>query len=1098
MADPTIAAMMPHSFPLPAPQANFYSRPFYEQALTLKFVQAYPQSKWSALTRRWAALAADLKEFEGRDISNDIDALYVGVYQEVMALRVNAVDFATIHHQLNDAIGNLYLALFHRVADVHYLQVTERGAKIQRTDAHHTSVSGTYQHALIVTANVEQLHAISQRNNPPEEEKGFGLLVKRHETKSAKSFDDMRALLSSVQGLTPDESIDLLLQAALLHDIAKYKEDLLDPTRGHEVYAHELIRDEQLPVSPIASEICRLHLHFGIVYNGEFSPTMLIDEIKQFHERGVSKQDIHNIMTLTALFTLADVTAYGPITNTMVAKVTEMMMEENGLAHVIEAIDDPNQFEARSRTFIDHYAKEMLIGQVRFGNTTVDDYPEGTTDKMIVNAQENVISNTDSIVSQRDWTEMISTMIGIRFLRYINYLIKALRLRSVPAAVNFTRLVLKVAALTGQIEIRFVNAQGQPINGRMDLATLLAKFAVKMADATDVHTNDQQHYYFIDSTGHAIPDSPLLFVRHVHAEKTLVVRFPFLISSDASETLAKGGTIILTDDMRNTFLSHTSPDFFGPYGINIPMDPVNLYQSTFNPVMTLMIAQAFCNVYRPSSVVLAGDNSFWAEEHIRLLASVFAGNNVPVTIYAGATPIGVVAGEAFRDPKNQPEFVIYVNQGAGRNFGFGIYTNFGALSPDVLRELYTRPLGVEAFLKGDTRTIRVGIPPLPQLFVGLLPTIEFPHIGNIRLWFKNADILNTMASSFAAAYGHAWRSLINISVVQPNRSWSIFDDVRYLTHSPSEISMALYNVLLRREEETTHVFLNSNGSRMGLAETVPKEVGLQMQKMGAIIVGGNDTHDVIHYPFFLISTLIACLYALEFSASRTRHAFRNSVLTTSNIRRIAHAFNMDSILTNVSEAALNAGFFPLLEDTGAHVLFSAEVNSGTGLIVNKDHQRRHIERQNNPFSLAMHLFHARFLLNGMNTFAELLISVQEQYRIPFFLHEQLSVPLKGNDDCFNRLKSLNVDDVWFRIKVEEVSNSYESVRQIIFEDGSFIAFYESYKKGSNGPTIRLFIDAPDAHTIERILSQLNLVGVDRAVALDHNPADNRDRALRSA
>src|SRR5258708_32962279 len=110
--------------------------------------------------------------------------------------------------------------------------------------------------------------------------------------------------------------MDYLLQAALFHDVAKYGE-FLNPSKLHENYAYELIRENGIDIPEIAQEIIRLHIHFGITYNGEYNPQVMIDEIHSFHQRGWKRKDIQKVVVLTALFTFADVAADGPITNTM-------------------------------------------------------------------------------------------------------------------------------------------------------------------------------------------------------------------------------------------------------------------------------------------------------------------------------------------------------------------------------------------------------------------------------------------------------------------------------------------------------------------------------------------------------------------------------------------------------------------------------------------------------------------------------------------------------------------------------------------------------------------------------------------------------------
>ncbi len=128
------------------------------------------------------------------------------------------------------------------------------------------------------------------------------------------------------------------------------------------------------------------------------------------------------------------------------------------------------------------------------------------------------IRETQGVVSHEDWY-ILDSMSKIRSFRFLNYLVKALRLQSLAATLNFLRLVLKVAHLTGQTQVVFVNLQGQPIHKAGDLSSLLKKLVTQLPFATDVKTNDHHNYHFVNAAGRHIQDSPLLFVREVQGQK---------------------------------------------------------------------------------------------------------------------------------------------------------------------------------------------------------------------------------------------------------------------------------------------------------------------------------------------------------------------------------------------------------------------------------------------------------------------------------------------------------------------------------------------------------------------------------------------------
>ncbi len=136
--------------------------------------------------------------------------------------------------------------------------------------------------------------------------------------------------------------------------------------KPHENYAYELIQSQNIAIPKVAQEVIRLHIHFGITYNGEFSPEVLLDEIRELHRQGWSRADIRSVILLTALFTFADVAAYGPITNTMVQEITRMVINGTSmsLVHLIDSVDEPTTFEAEAQDYIHFFFEEKELREL--------------------------------------------------------------------------------------------------------------------------------------------------------------------------------------------------------------------------------------------------------------------------------------------------------------------------------------------------------------------------------------------------------------------------------------------------------------------------------------------------------------------------------------------------------------------------------------------------------------------------------------------------------------------------------------------------------------------------------------------------------------
>ncbi len=119
---------------------------------------------------------------------------------------------------------------FDQTADLMYDAYLKAGGRASRTSKHEESVTTTYDHSLVVISGIAQFFAIRRGDNIPAEKLGLGRLALLNSERAAQSYDDIRELFTTLDTHSQSSAMDMLLQAALFHDIAKYGE-FLSPTK---------------------------------------------------------------------------------------------------------------------------------------------------------------------------------------------------------------------------------------------------------------------------------------------------------------------------------------------------------------------------------------------------------------------------------------------------------------------------------------------------------------------------------------------------------------------------------------------------------------------------------------------------------------------------------------------------------------------------------------------------------------------------------------------------------------------------------------------------------------------------------------------------
>ncbi|OVE77451.1 hypothetical protein BVX98_02850 [bacterium F11] len=1017
-------------------------------------------------------------------VKRDPAKLYNKVRDQLAEMEFEEEGFGAVREKLVEGIGQSYHLFFTRVADFLYDVHKALGSLVHRGPDHHEEVEKTYQHSLDVIASVAQLFSVVEGKNPPAEKKGLGRLSLAHEEQASTSFDNLRRLMDSLSDDAKPEAMNYLLETALLHDTAKYGE-LLNPSKPHEIYAYEVLKEREYDVSRMVNEIIRLHVHFGITYNGEFNPQILIDEINHLWNEGWKEGEIKTLMTLTAVFTLADVTAYGYVTNTMVDQLTEMVLgnhDQSGLSFIIETLNQPSVCQNLSSKFVDVYAAQMQVGLLRFGDLEVDNYPRDHFEREIERAKQETTSGTNWKVDTDDW-KVLERIGEIFEFRYVNNLIKAIRLTSIPAAINFMRLIVKAALLLKQSRVVFVGAHGQPINKVGDLTIFLRNLIRHLPYATDIRSDDHRTYYLVGSDKRRLPDSPSIMVTKVQEKDTMVVRFPFFISKKIKDVVDLGGDIEVTPSLRERYLVNLTSDIMTPYGVTIPTDPLNTYQQTFNPLTSMVIAQSIVNVRKPKRVIVTADSSVWAKEHARYISGVLAGNDVEVVLFSRTMPLGVPAGLIQQQP-GLADMVLHLNAGAGgRNFGFGIYTKDGSLSSGELRSIFAADGGIGDYLSGKENELHLRPSSMPtkkssrkiDAFNYLLPEIDLGKTQSTTLWFSDPEIMDSMEDSFEAAYGSDWWHKLNVGVVHEQSPIGPFDNSSYLNDDKRAFSSTLQN-----RPDTTAIMLNANGSRFGLAEKVPTSVGEQLEALGAEIIRDDTYPDtvIVHYPPFLIWTMIAALYADEHEKNGDNKAFAGTFPTSENVRRIAQARRLEYLPSDIGEPALKAVIndYEGRDDHNRTLISFESSGNGNGWLSNREVDR--IERQNNPFAMAMMLLHFDPAVKAdYHSFGEYLLSVPTEFNINLSQVRQTNVLESQVSDGARLLQEIEEGQSLGDFKVERIEQYSEVTRgrRIYLDKGAVVSFYFSYKsKTAEDPTIRIFVDAPNQEVISQVESAIGL------------------------
>ncbi len=535
-----------------------------------------------------------------------------------------------------------------------------------------------------------------------------------------------------------------------------------------------------------------------------------------------------------------------------------------------------------------------------------------------------------------------------------------------------------------------------------------------------------------------------------------------------------GGDIILSQEWRDQDLSGLKGTLRSPFNIYISIDPANIYQQTFNPLTTMAITQAIVNVRRPKKVVVAGDASLWAKEHIRYIASVLAGNGIEVVYIHEPLPIGVGPGLLSQRPE-LGDMILDLNRGGGsagkaRPFGLQIYTpDGGALTPAEFAALYDKPGGIESFIDGRSDTIHLNPVPMAQQIPYQLPDINFSESKSVIMWFADVAMFRALNTTFVWANnrfeGTGWWHGLRFGITPEARHFEAFETPAYLTDGTPPFSE-----MLQHRPETTAILVNPNGSRVGLAEKVPQAIAGQLEPLGAIVVSAVDSlgYVIVHYPPFLIWTILAALYADEFVGQEKGKAFAGTFPSTQNVRRIAESRGITYLQTDVSEGYVAHAIkeFEAADPINRVLLFDESTGNGNTLLISRHIKR--IERQTNAFAVAtMLLYFNQKIKPAVASFGAYLIGIENKFGIHLYRYEQNDVREDANPKSVARLRDLKKGDALGTYQVERV-DVYSEVsrgRRIVLTNGASISIYHSYKDKN---ALRIFIEGPDEHTIKAI------------------------------
>jgi len=648
-----------------------------------------------------------------------------------------------------------------------------------------------------------------------------------------------------------------------------------------------------------------------------------------------------------------------------------------------------------------------------------------------------------------------------------------MRLRNPVAPVNFVRLIKKLARETKHTHVFFVGAQGQPIHKVGNLDDRLRDFYDCLTmDVCDVKTDDGRTYYFIDSTGRKVPDSPICFSHRIHGQMALIVRFP-LFESPAINKALQHGTDLAIDAEHRARIS-LSPDIITQYGINIPIDHANVYQQNFDPLTTMLITQAVINTTpeaeKPKTVLVGCDDSLWAQEHTRYIISVLEGNGIKVVRLMNGLPIGIQTGLLSQHPDKYDMAITLNEGGVGRNFGMGFYNNRGVFPPERLNAIYDESNGIRDFQVGNCNIIRLQKSSESGDVSYLLPEIDDSYSEKVCLSFSSNDMLSALREGSAVA----WMSKMHCVLRHKDHTGGDFTTPGHLIEPADK---ALWRTLLERRETTT-VFINQNGSRIGLAEKVPYQTAHKLaDASGVNIVAVSQDREsaVVHYQPYHIWTVLAALYADKYPNADKK--FVTPFPVTSNIQSIGDSNGIETVTTGVGEYSIAQAI-----DGGAiaeQTLLFCEPNGNGSVLIDHDGVQQ-IERQNNVFAAVSMLCHflTTRIFPDYSSLAEFYLDVPELVNVNLNQFEQINVKAEEHKETIEVISSLNEGSaLGTRVVISRTDFPEVNGMRVLLDGGVRISMYYSHKS-FDGLVARIFIDAPNKEIINEIKSQLSLLDGD--------------------
>ena len=916
-------------------------------------------------------------------------------------------------------------------------------------------IENAISHSLDVITVILQLETMfntTEKKSIEAEKKGLNKLMTFNPQTATKSIALIRDLLTLKDNNNDDislpEIIDSLLRIAILHDAAKYAE-LLNPEISHEQHMYNSIEKLKINITEAEKHIIRLHVHFGITYNGEYDPLVLIEEINKIKDCGFTENKNKQIFHLTAAFTLFDVSSYGVCTNTMVMELYNMVLgnETSNLNLLIgELYKNNNQYKELANIFRREFAQYKLMSLIRFGDFDIDKKDLASA---IRSAMQIIITHTDGRIDQ-DKIDTLNDILtnNVKIFRYINYLVKAIRLQSLPAAINFILMIASVAKKAQVENLIFVASHGDPIHKIENLSEQLELFVSKLLFAIDTKTDNGTDYYLVDSAGAMLPDSPIISkVKLGNGQEILCVRFPTFITPSLKETLRKGGIISLGD--ANCFplvVGLQKEQIFTAHGVHIPKSDINTYKSTFNPVLAMAIIQAIINT-SPETIqtaAIAYDDSLWAKEYANYIAQVLIGNNISVNLATTPLPIGVIAG-------NHSDLKIVLSAGShGRNFGFGIYTKNGAITDKVITKIWA---GLEELIaKGGYISVGQLNQANPLEITYTTPKINIKN-NMPQIYTSSQEIVSSMQNLLYKKYGDTWKENIDITLAAHRRPhFCSFDTTDFLQDN--------FARTLLLQPKATSVVINHNASRIGLLERVNLETALKLDTFyGIKITHQNDKHAIVHYNSYHIWTMLAHYCATSYSGDDG--VFIVSFPVTSNIDRIAKKFDIKVIRTNVGEGSF-AKIIPTIINQGHSPLLFCEQN-GAGNIVSNNNSR--IARQSDPLQIALVLMK---LISKKESPGNYYLSIAEEITLnqfakfnirKAFLHDDI-IKLQDKKEQINKILDMKIQE----IRHYKIHNGV----RIWLEDNTgeviIISLYDDYTDKSK---VKLRIDANSQQTISK-------------------------------